>query len=156
MRRRCAAVPPPRTAGRLWIAAALVKGCPLLAQQHLHHTCCGAKSIRRGCALPAAVPGARRRPVTRTPLAPPTLQCPRDRQPYCCIAPPPHPTPPHPQHVPPHRATPLALWRRFSDNEVQRDAKLVSYQIVDKSGKPYVQGGLLLHVFWFYWVWGLV
>jgi hypothetical protein len=27
---------------------------------------------------------------------------------------------------------------RFSDAEVQRDAKLVSYKIVDKGGKPYV------------------
>ena len=29
---------------------------------------------------------------------------------------------------------------RFSDSEVQRDAKLVSYQIVDKQTKPYIQG----------------
>jgi hypothetical protein len=28
---------------------------------------------------------------------------------------------------------------RFADKEVQRDAKLVSYDIVDKDGKPYVQ-----------------
>ena len=30
--------------------------------------------------------------------------------------------------------------RRFSDAEVQRDAKLVSYNIVDKQSKPYIQG----------------
>lgn len=29
---------------------------------------------------------------------------------------------------------------RFSDAEVQRDAKLVSYEIVDKQTKPYIQG----------------
>ncbi len=27
----------------------------------------------------------------------------------------------------------------FKDKEVQRDAKLVSYKIVDKGGKPYVE-----------------
>lgn len=27
---------------------------------------------------------------------------------------------------------------RFADKEVQRDAKMVSYKVVDKSGKPYV------------------
>lgn len=31
------------------------------------------------------------------------------------------------------------IGRNFKDAEVQRDAKLVSYDIVDKSGKPYVQ-----------------
>lgn len=30
---------------------------------------------------------------------------------------------------------------RFSDSEVQRDAKMVSYDIVDKQTKPYIQGG---------------
>ena len=29
--------------------------------------------------------------------------------------------------------------RSFKDKEVQRDAKLVSYKIVDKGGKPYVE-----------------
>ena len=35
----------------------------------------------------------------------------------------------------------LAPWpkRRFSDKEVQRDAKLVSYDVVEKNTKPYVQ-----------------
>lgn len=28
--------------------------------------------------------------------------------------------------------------RRFDEKDVQRDAKLVSYDIVDKAGKPYV------------------
>jgi len=31
------------------------------------------------------------------------------------------------------------IGRKFTDKEVQRDAKLVSYDIVDKAGKPYVQ-----------------
>ena len=31
------------------------------------------------------------------------------------------------------------IGRKFADKEVQRDAKLVSYQIVDKDKKPYVQ-----------------
>lgn len=31
------------------------------------------------------------------------------------------------------------LCNRFTDKEVQRDAKLVSYNIVDRQGKPYVQ-----------------
>lgn len=31
------------------------------------------------------------------------------------------------------------IGRKFSDKEVQRDAKLVSYDIVDRQGKPYVQ-----------------
>lgn len=30
------------------------------------------------------------------------------------------------------------IGRRFSDSEVQRDIKLLSYKIVDKSGKPYI------------------
>ncbi len=33
----------------------------------------------------------------------------------------------------------LSIHCRFSDKEVQRDAKLVSYDIVDKDSKPYVQ-----------------
>ena len=32
---------------------------------------------------------------------------------------------------------PLCL-HRFADKEVQRDAKMVSYKVVDKTGKPYV------------------
>ncbi len=32
----------------------------------------------------------------------------------------------------------LLVHRRYTDKEVQRDKKLVSYDIVDKQGKPYV------------------
>lgn len=39
-------------------------------------------------------------------------------------------------------SVPLLPVARFSDSEVQRDAKLVSFQIVDKQSKPYIQGGL--------------
>jgi hypothetical protein len=37
---------------------------------------------------------------------------------------------------------PLAIFhvlRRYEDKEVQRDKKLVSYDIVDKSTKPYIK-----------------
>jgi heat shock protein 5 len=33
----------------------------------------------------------------------------------------------------------LFIVRRFEDKEVQRDKKLVSYDIVDKATKPYIK-----------------
>lgn len=33
----------------------------------------------------------------------------------------------------------LSLFGRFEDKEVQKDRKLVPYQIVNKDGKPYIQ-----------------
>lgn len=43
----------------------------------------------------------------------------------------------HPRGPAPN--TLAAVCCRFTDKEVQRDAKLVSYNIVDRQGKPYVQ-----------------
>lgn len=31
------------------------------------------------------------------------------------------------------------MLNRYSDKEVQRDAKMVSYKVVDKAAKPYVE-----------------
>ena len=39
--------------------------------------------------------------------------------------------------LPPHSSK--LVHRRFKDKEVQKDAKMVPYKIIDKAGKPYVQ-----------------
>ena len=80
-------------------------------------------------------PGSGHRPCL---LAVPPLSC---SHPSAPLRPPLAYYLPQPLPAPPPLPTPP---RRFSDSDVQRDRKLVSYDIIDKGSKPYVQGEWVL------------